>query len=448
MIFKFYKTHNKNTNYSNSIMLDKETKELNEIQNSFIYDFLKEDNITLFSFSSLKSRAKITLSENNFFNIKFYKNENNELKNEKNNSYNINNKKSCQLKEDYYNNSIKTLNIKIPSPEKLLQNKFQNDFMLEYNNSFANFVGINKIFFKELFINNRYIPRVNELGDINVSTKSIIDILKTYSYTLILKIQRKKINRMKKLFKTYKKKPKKVPKSIIKKNNSFKNNKIKSKFENENNKLEENHKNLYEDFKTNYFNDNIKIFNSFLKQENNSNEENFTKDNNNITLNNNIINNDIDDDYSKYIQKHLFPNYNKQKNELISNNNNEFNFFSNNVQNNINSEILNRKDFINKKRTNISNLNNIELNNNIPFNYQILNPMIFNTKENIISPCSYGLSYNNLLSSNSLAYSPFYNNIDDRFIYGHTNRNLFTLGNISHINNILNQLSTNLYKNQ
>ena len=118
-------------------MLDKFSNENNEIQNNLKYDFLKENNITLFSFSSLKPTAKITLSPNNSFYIKFYNKGKIEFKKEKNNSNNINNKKNLLNGDN--NNSLKALNIQIPSSEKLLKNKLENDFILDYNNSFANF---------------------------------------------------------------------------------------------------------------------------------------------------------------------------------------------------------------------------------------------------------------------------------------------------------------------
>ena len=430
-------------------MLDKFSNENNEIQNNLKYDFLKENNITLFSFSSLKPTAKITLSPNNSFYIKFYNKGKIEFKKEKNNSNNINNKKNNLNGNN--NNSLKALNIQIPSSEKLLKNKLENDFILDYNSSFANFCGINKIFFKELFINNRYIPYINELGDINISIKSIIDILKNYSYSLILKIHRFKINRVKKLFKTYKKQSKKKPKNIlklkkvIKKNNNFSRNE-------EINKLEDNHQKLYKDFRTDFINDNIKMFNfkkqkiSIQRNDNNSllklekifNKQNFIKDYKNIMLNNNNnVNNNEDITNSNYIQKMPFFNYNKQKNEILSNNI-IFNSFSNDIQNNFNFENINKKDFLNKKRTNTSISNNIKSNYNIPFNNQILNPITFSPKVNIIAPSSYYLSYNNLSSSNLFAYSPFYNIIDGGFIFGDTTRNSLSFGNNSHINHTIN----------
>ena len=79
--------------------------------------------------------------------------------------------------------------------------------MENYENSFANFCGINKFHFKEIYIKNRYIPILNKFGDINIFIKSIIDILNNFSFSLEMKIHRRfKRNRKNKVFKIFKNK--------------------------------------------------------------------------------------------------------------------------------------------------------------------------------------------------------------------------------------------------
>lgn len=167
-----------------------------------------KENMHLFSFSLLKSKSKISLSQNcNSFNIDFSKDNNDLNYNKKNKEYTekINNRKISLIDGDN-NSSLKTLNIEVPSSELLSNEKFKNEFMIEYDNSFANYCGINKKQFNDIYIKNRYIPILDVFGDININIKYIVDLLKTYS--LNVKAGRKiiKRNRIKKIFKTQKKK--------------------------------------------------------------------------------------------------------------------------------------------------------------------------------------------------------------------------------------------------
>ena len=207
-----------------------------EINNQDDQKSISEDNLSikenmhLFSFSLLKSNAKITLSQYNYFNYDFSK-ENSELNDiNKTKSSNVVNNRIISLIDGDNNSSLKTLNIDVPSSDKLLQETFRNEFMNEYENSFAKYCGINRDQFTDLYINNKYIPILNELGDINISIKNIVDLLKTYSKSN--KIRRKilKYHRFKKYFKTQKKKiiekKKNKPMFEVLKNN--KNNEIKT----------------------------------------------------------------------------------------------------------------------------------------------------------------------------------------------------------------------------
>ena len=446
-------------------MLGKESKNHKELQRYLNYDFLIKNNMLLFSFSQLKSKTKMTINENNSFKILF-SDKNDKPEKEKKNLDKINNRKICLL-DGESNNSLKTLNIEVPSSEKLLQKKFQNEFMSDYDNSFSYFCGINKNQFREIYINNRYMPILNELGDISISIKSIINILKTFSYSLKMKIHRRfKKNRVNKIFKTFKNKSLKENKFIFDIKNINENNKIPCIEEKENNNLEENHQNLNEDYGINNLKNNkmlnlkkrLKISiqkdnnnnNLKLKQENFLNRQNFKRKNNNITMNNNFMNNEMEVVYSNNIPKPSIFNYNKQVN-AHSSNNNIFNFSTKDVQNYFNSENNNRKDFLNKKRANSNYFNN-NYNYNIPFNNQILSPLIYSPNINILSPSSYQFSFSNLSSPNLFAFSPYYNNnniINDRFTFNNATRNSFTFGNNSPIiiNNNINTTYNNIINN-
>ena len=77
--------------------------------------------------------------------------------------------------------------------------------MNEYDNSFAYYCGINKKQFNDIYIKNRYIPVLNEFGDIKISIKYIVDLLKTYSINVRAGRKILKRNRIKKIFKNRRK---------------------------------------------------------------------------------------------------------------------------------------------------------------------------------------------------------------------------------------------------
>ena len=189
-------------------------KDINNIDESHInseIDLSMKDSMHLFSYSLLKSKTKRTLSP--YFNsFKYYfsnKNNKDDIKISKNNKNKLNNssnnRKISLIDGDNYS-SLKTLNIEVPTSINLYDEEYRNNFMNEYENSFAHYCGINKKQFTEIYINNRYIPVLNEFGDINISIKSIIDLLKTYSINVKAGKKILKRNRIKKIFKTQRKK--------------------------------------------------------------------------------------------------------------------------------------------------------------------------------------------------------------------------------------------------
>jgi len=407
-------------------MLDKDTNENNEIQRHLSYDFLIKNNMLLFSFSQLSSKNKIIISENNSFNFKFLTKNNLKIQNNKKNTE-VNNRKICLI-DGNNSNSLKTLNIDVPSSERLLQSNFQNEFMKNYENSFAHFCGINKFNFQEIYINNRYIPVLNKFGDINISIKSIIDILNTFSFSLEMKVHRRfKKNRINKIFKTFKNKSNKKNKNIFEIKNSTKNNEIIKADGKENNNLKENLHNLTDEFEINK-NNKMNNLKKRLKITINSNRQNLMVDPNNFKE-------DI--------------GFNKQNN-IFKNSSLDQNIF--------NSENKNIKEFLNKKRANTSYFNNnistnnntnININNyninNIINNNQLLSPLIF-SPNNILSP-SFQFSYSNISSPNLFNYSPYYNGIFDRFTFNNINRNAFTFGNNSPNQVIINNNINPTYNN-
>ena len=188
-------------------MSNKDINKQDAPKNKSESDITLNDTMHLFSFSLLKSKSKMTLKQHsNSFRFDFLK-DNNESYNDKKKTNNneINNRKITLIDGDK-NSSLKTLNIEVPSSERLSNDKFKNDFLNEYESSFAYYCGINKKQFNDIYIKNRYIPVLNKFGDIKISIKYIVDLLKTYSINVRAGRKILKRNRIKKIFKTQKKK--------------------------------------------------------------------------------------------------------------------------------------------------------------------------------------------------------------------------------------------------
>ena len=320
-------------------------------------------NIHLFSFSLLKSKTKFAISQFNSFNFKFG------IKYSLINEQTFNTKMS--LVETNNHNTLKNINIDLPSSEKLLEETFQNNFLNEYETSFANFCGLSKSQFKDIYINKQYIPVLNEFGDINIPANNIADLLKTYSHSTKLKITRRVLKkyRINKLFKTYRKSKNmekfkneinnfiiEEPKNDIiniNENNNYLNKEIDINNLSKNNTFH----NLKKKLKISIQNNNN---NPPLKQENIVNNHNYRNNKKNNYLNNNVINNEkIEGILSNNIPNPPMFNFNRQQN-LPTPSNNVFNF---NFQNKNN-------EFLNKKRGNTSGFNNNinNINNNLNTN--------------------------------------------------------------------------------
>ena len=141
----------------------------------------------LFSFSNIKSENMFKISDYNSFNYDFSNNELNEAEN-------INIFKQKKKYEGHYTNKI---NVSFPSNDKLRDFSFRNKFFINYENSFANFCGITIKMFSDINVKKEYIPKINQMGDINVSIENIIENLDIFSDLINRKIRRFKGNRKK-----------------------------------------------------------------------------------------------------------------------------------------------------------------------------------------------------------------------------------------------------------
>lgn len=157
--------------------INKQDEHLNTAQN----DLRIKRNICLFNFSNLKSSSRLSLS--NFNSFKY------DLSGKQHNKFeSIQDNRNLGRNEGAY---IKNITINIPSSEKLSNNEFKNDFIRDFDDSYAHFCGLNEKQYTDAYINNTYIPNLNEIGDLNISINSIFEILKTYSDSKRVKISRK-----------------------------------------------------------------------------------------------------------------------------------------------------------------------------------------------------------------------------------------------------------------
>lgn len=165
---------------------------------------LTEDNAHIFSLSSLKSKKFILSDSFNSFNLYFSKNKTNPNDINKIKSTNLNNSRIISLKESDTNeskNCLRKINFELPSLIKIWEPKLKNDFLNDYEDSLANYFGINKEQFKDAFINNQYILVLNEFGDINIS-KKIIDLIKSESDSVKSETNKKMLKKKRNMFQT------------------------------------------------------------------------------------------------------------------------------------------------------------------------------------------------------------------------------------------------------
>ena len=427
-------------------------------------------NICLFKLSKLKSRIKVVLSQNNSFNYDFSKKEQNDSKN--------------TLNEGNERRYIKKLNIDIPSSQKLIKDDFQKEFINNYDDSFAQFCGINKKQFMEIYINNQYIPVLNEYGNINISIKNILDILKTYSFS-------KKVKTMRRILKRNKYKNKANNKAKIIRSKIFKVIHINQNKEIKDLNNESPKNNLNDEKDKNELKNNIQNNSSSLISEE-PNE--MDKNNNNLfdnkkgkklfNIKQNLKNITIPKKESKenasFLDKNIAINQNSNSNDnvidsnkkvlsakLICNNSNIYNFSPNIIEKYSNFSLNKSDNPIHYKQTltpfntsiksnynnndngnnnnnvlnaNINNNNNNNNNNNTPLRSPVLTPINVNDNiNNILSPNFYHNPNSNILSPILGNDSSFFN---EHFVFNNINPNSFFFDN-----NEMNFESNNIEEN-
>ena len=162
-------------------MSNKDTSKEAYLKKNSKIDLFQKEEMLLFSYELLKSKKMINISGTNSFRYEFFE-EKDALRLSQYNEepkMKVNNR-TISIIDDENNSSLKTLNIEIPSAKKLSQINFKNPFLKEYNTSFASFCGINKEQYENIYINNKYIPIIDNFGDIKINIKSIIKILNEY----------------------------------------------------------------------------------------------------------------------------------------------------------------------------------------------------------------------------------------------------------------------------
>jgi len=424
-------------------------------KNNYQKEVSSKTSILLFSFSNLKKTANITISEYNLFNYNFNKKEFFEL-NPKKDSFKK--KESEYINDNMHSTLMNNKNVDIPSSDKLCQEKFYKDFLENYDTSFANFCEIDENQFIKAFVRKKYVPRLDKLGDIKISIKNLLDILKSYSHFVKLKIKRRFIKKYKKkkMFKTMKNDGlnymNNISKDGLKLLSLKKNLKISVKKQNNNNNSNEK--------------ENI--------QEGNINNNNFLNDINNILNNDNIFSNNI-------LKSSIF-NFQPPSNNPLPSTENFFsfsihdqNYFNFNNINNINqTQLTNNQNnqFLNKKRTftpyvpftpyynnqNVSqgNKKNNQINLNLQpplFNYNsLISPQILNSYKDFLTPSSIQFSQGDMSSPNiNIPIDKFnFNNIRNPLMLGNfnnqspiINNNIYISPNFFNINNNVKENNTN-----
>ena len=284
-------------------MSEKDTVKEKSKKNISNKDSTSKTNIVLFKLENLKRNAKVDTSEYNIFNYNFDTKSLFEL----NPSIgNFKKKESEYIIQNISVNSMKYINIDIPSSERLFQENFYKEFIEDYDSSFANFCEIDKELFIKAFCQKKYMPQIDKFGNINISIKNLLEVLKNYSQFLKLKIKRRftKKYKKKKLFKTLKN----VDLDNIKRQNSGKN-KLKMLSLKKNLKIS------------------VKKFNN----NNSSEKENIQNGNINLNTSNNLLNNfssilSSDNVLSSNILKSSIFNFQPSSNNIISSPDNFFSF--------------------------------------------------------------------------------------------------------------------------
>ena len=108
------------------------------------------------------------------------------------------------------------INLEVSSSHRLSQMEFRNDFLKEFDNSFARYCGLNKEQYENIYIKSNYIPKIDNFGNIKINIKNIIKVLNEFPTED--KMNNKKLIKFKKILKGNKKiQTKKLKFRILKK---------------------------------------------------------------------------------------------------------------------------------------------------------------------------------------------------------------------------------------
>ena len=345
-------------------------------------------SITLFNFSKIKSESIFQMAEYNSFNYNFNKTE----------PYYDRNNDIITFKKDMVQHYIKKVNVILPSREKLKESNFREDFFNNYDTSFADFCGIDKNMYIEIYDKSQFVPTIDQLGDIKVNVDNIIKNLDNFSEHKRLKIHR----------------------SVFKKDKKLK---IKEKKDNLVHHIESN---LFQaaDNIPNSMNDNvISLEENELDDKNKSKNKNSSKNNkiNSLKLNDNINNNSENNNKSneKKTQDRTLLNIKRKLKNI--------------------SIIKKNEDLINTKIKNEpKELLSIQLDSNINGNIQGYAPnndlILSNNNKSLHQLDSSNVNKNNIFSFSSKAIQDLSNNSLKK---DNPNYPLFTPLNILEPNNIL-----------
>ena len=198
-------------------MSNKDTTNENEEKKQSHQDIFQKDEMRLFSYELLKSKKMFTVLKMNSFNYDFL-DEKDDLNSEKdmNEPKKKINNRTISLIDEENNSSLKTLNLEVSSSYRLSQMEFRNDFLKEFDNSFARYCGLNKEQYENIYIKSNYTPKIDNFGNIKINIKNIIKVLNEFPTED--KMNNKKLIKFKKILKGNKKiQTKKLKFRILKK---------------------------------------------------------------------------------------------------------------------------------------------------------------------------------------------------------------------------------------
>ena len=366
-------------------------------------------SITLFNFSKIKSESIFQMAEYNSFNYDFNKTE----------PYYDRNNDIITFKKDMVQHYIKKVNVILPSREKLKESNFREDFFNNYDTSFANFCGIDKNMYIEIYDKSQFIPTIDQLGDIKVNVDNIIKNLDNFSEHKRLKIHRSVFKKDKKL----KIKEKKdnlvhhIESSLLKKANNMPNSMNDNVISLEENELDDKNKSKNKNSSKNNKINSLKLNSNINNNSENNNKSNEKKTQDRTLLNikrklknisiikknEDLINTKIKNEPKELLSIQLDSNINGNiqgyapNNDLILSNNNK-------SLHQLDSSNVNKNNIFSFSSKAIQDLSNTSLKKDNP-NYPLFTPLNILEPNNILGGGNNNNNFN-FLRNNSIL-SPF-----------------------------------------